>query len=71
MASCSIENFSFIVHSARALFVNKKLTTVSNLELLNDCCYGVFIDYERFYRHEIHSYLRVEKSIGRFSRNCE
>ena len=30
VASCSIENFSFIVHSARALFVNKTLTTVSN-----------------------------------------
>ena len=29
-ASCSIENFSFIVYSARALFVNKTLTTVSN-----------------------------------------
>ena len=30
-ASCSIQNFSFIVHSARAcIFVNKTLTTVSN-----------------------------------------
>ena len=29
-ASCSIQNFSFIVHSARGLFVNKTLTTVSN-----------------------------------------
>ena len=29
-ASCSIQNFSFIVHSARACFVNKTFTTVSN-----------------------------------------
>ena len=27
---CSVENFSFIVHLPRALFLNKILTTVSN-----------------------------------------
>ena len=29
-ALCSIENVSFIVHLAQALFVNKTLATVSN-----------------------------------------
>ena len=32
VTSCSIENFSFIVHSARAFFVNKTLTTVSKYQ---------------------------------------